>query len=56
MALTAKAQNVLEKMQKAAPYMTDKTLDFILGAATALLLQHEHDSEKPDSDPEKKPA
>lgn len=56
MALTAQAQDVVQKMSKAAPYMTEKTLEFLRGAAEVILLQHEPDSEKPDPEPEKKPA
>lgn len=57
MALTAKAQSVLEKMEKAAPYMTEATLNFIQGAAEVLLLQHEPDPDEPETDTtEKKPA
>lgn len=59
MALTAKAQTVLDKMGKAAPYMTDKTLDYLQGAADVLLMQHEdNDPDRPKTDKteDKKPA
>lgn len=58
MALTAQAQDVVQKMSKAAPYMTEKTLEFLRGAAEVILLQHNVDPDEPapEDSTEKKPA
>ena len=59
MALTAQAQDVVQKMSKAAPYMTEKTLEFLRGAAEVILLQHNVDPDEPtepEDNTEKKPA
>jgi hypothetical protein len=57
-ALTVTEQDVIEKMKRAIPHMSEKALAYMSGAAEVLLLQHEPDPDEPTEpeDTEKKPA